>query len=73
MAKKQKRPAKRKPYRMNRWGIKNHCGDVWSPNTFDTEAQAKEYIADQQRRFNGLDLRRHRAAPVRVTVSLITR
>lgn len=61
----------RKPYRMRRFGIINHMGEVWSPDTFNTEAEARAYLADHQRRFPKINVKYHSVGPVNVTVSRI--
>jgi len=59
-----------KPYRAKRFGILNHVGDLWTPDTFQTEAEAKAYIRSH---WLGDKLSRHKVVPVRVTVSVITK
>lgn len=72
MAKAKKKPAKRKPitYRATgRYGILNHLGDLWTPETFPAEAAAQGYL-DAQRELNPKwSLDRHKVVPVRVTVT----
>jgi hypothetical protein len=60
-----------KPYRMQRIGILNHEGGIWTPETFDNVAQAQANIDRFQRHNPRMDLSRHKPVPVRVTVSLI--
>lgn len=59
----------RRPYRMKRFGIQNHFGSVWSPETFGTAEAAQKYLDKQRPGFGGLP--KHRVVPVRVTVSII--
>lgn len=72
---KKKKAAKRKTvtYRCHRrYGILNHLGGLWTPETFRTEQMAQGYL-DAQRELwpssnkGGLD--RHKIVPVRVTVT----
>lgn len=60
-----------KPYRMQRIGILNHVGEIWTPETFDNEAAAMAYIANYTRRWPSMDLSNHRPVPVRVTVTAL--
>lgn len=62
---------KGKPYRARRFGILNHLGGIWSPETFDTELAARSYINAQQLANPTWKLGRHRVVPVRVTISEI--
>lgn len=59
-----------KPYRMNRIGILNHEGGIWTPETFDSSEVAQAYIDAQQKRWPSMDLSRHRPALVSVTLSV---
>jgi hypothetical protein len=59
------------PYRANwRFGILNHVGQIWTPRTFDSEAEGKEFISGYQAANKASDLRRHKVVPVNVTVSV---
>lgn len=58
-----------KPYRMQRLGILNHVGGVWTPETFDNRDAALAYIARAQKQNPTWDLSNHSVAPVRVTVT----
>lgn len=62
---------KSKPYRStSRFGILNPYGDIWSPETFDTEAEAMAYVEQFWRDTKGVtDLSRFKPVRVRVTVS----
>lgn len=60
-----------KPYRARRYGILNHLGEIWTPETFDNPIAAKALIDAEQRQNPTWDLKRHKVAPVRVTVSAI--
>lgn len=54
----------------DRFGIMNHLGGVWTPQTFDSEREAQAYL-DQQRRIwpdGGEGLRRHKVVPVKAIV-----
>ena len=71
MAKKVKRP---KPYRWKAFGILNPHGDVWTVNTFDTEAEAQshlEHFWTSVMKVSDHDLSKYRIVPVRITVSAI--
>ena len=59
-----------KPYRMQRIGILNHKGGIWTPETFDTVEGAQAYIDAYQRRNPRMDLSNHRPAPIRITLSV---
>ena len=60
-----------KPYRANwRYGIVNHLGGIWTPETFDTALTADRYICAQASANPTWKLSRHKVVPVRVTVSL---
>lgn len=61
---------KPKPYRAPiRFGIINHMGEIWTPETFFTPREASLYLRRQQDINPTWKLRRHRVVPVRVTVS----
>ena len=60
-----------KPYRMQRLGVVNHVGDVWSPETFDSVEGGQAYIDRAKRQNPTWDLSNHRVVPVRVTVSVV--
>lgn len=60
-----------KPYRTRRFGILNHVGGIWTPETFDTELAARAYINAQQLANPTWTLGRHRVVPIRVTISEI--
>lgn len=63
--------ARQKPYRAERYGILNHTGGIWSPENFDTEAQAQAYLDGQKKGpWRHLDLSRHRVAKLRLTLSI---
>jgi hypothetical protein len=72
MAKKAKAKRVKRPARMSirRWGIKNHVGGVWTPETFATELEAKGYLKAKSAYYDG-DLAKHKVVPVRVTVSIV--
>jgi len=56
---------------MTRLGILNPWGDIWTPTTFDTEAEARDYMARYSTTFKpALNLSKHTVVPVRVTVSV---
>lgn len=64
--------ARQKPYRAERWGILNHVGGIWSPENFDTEAQAQTYLEQQRKSqtWGRINLSRHRVAKLRLTLSI---
>lgn len=59
-----------RPYIMNRFGILNPWGQVWSVNTFDTSEEASRYLArfwgDQK---NAVDLAKFKVSRVTVTIT----
>lgn len=57
-----------RPYRMDRFGILSPYGDIWSCNTFGTEDEARQYIADYWRG-TGVRLDTFKVVPVEVVVS----
>lgn len=59
------------PYRMQRLGILNHQGEVWTPDTFDNVDAGQAYIARAQRQNPTWNLSNHTVAPVRVTITPI--
>ncbi len=67
--KKPKAKPNKKPYRARRFGIQNHLGEVWSPETFQTPASAEAYLERVRPHYNGLT-KKHKVVPVRVTVSI---
>lgn len=61
-----------KPYKMKRLGILNAQGYVWTPQSFDTEAEARDYMDNYSKQFRPpLDLSKHKVVPVMVTVRAI--
>jgi hypothetical protein len=68
MAKKAKPVKRAKPYRAMRYGILNHVGDIWTPQTWDTPDAAAAYKDGYHAKYGGLA--RHKVVRVRVTVSL---
>jgi len=60
-----------KPYRMERIGILNHIGDIWTPETFGSTEAAQAHIDRVQRQNPTWDLSKHKPAPVRVTLSVV--
>lgn len=72
---KKAKPRKRLPYCTwphGRYGILNHLGSPWTPATFDTEQQAKNYLAREQERNPTWKLGKHKVVPVSVTVRALT-
>jgi hypothetical protein len=53
-----------------RFGILNHLGGIWTPETFETEDGANGYLKAQASKFDG-GLPKHKVVRVRVTVSVI--
>ena len=57
---------------VKRFGIMNHVGSIWSPDSWDREEDAQAYL-DAQRvecaRKYGMDLSKHHVVRVRVTVT----
>jgi DICT domain-containing protein len=60
-----------KPYRIQRIGILNHVGGIWTPETFDSNEAAQAHIDRVQRRNPTWHLSKHKPAPVRVTLSIV--
>jgi len=56
-----------------RFGIMNHVGSIWTPETFCTESRAKKYIEQQSEQNPTWKLNRHRVVPVRVTVTALAK
>lgn len=48
------------------FGIRNAYGEPWSPHTFNTEAQAQDYLDNSPFKTS-----KHRVVPVRVMVRII--
>lgn len=70
--KKPAKPSKQKPYRVSRFGIQNHVGGVWTPETFQTPAEAQKYLDKMRPVYGGLT-KKHKVVPVRVTISVAVR
>lgn len=64
-----KKTAKPKPYRWKMFGIQNHIGGIWTPETFSTPAEAQQYLDRQRTVYKG-GLPKHKVIPVRVTISV---
>jgi hypothetical protein len=64
-------PVKPKPYRMHRFGIQNHVGGVWTPETFGTIDAAQRYLDNARNRGGFGPLPKHKVVRVRVTVSIV--
>lgn len=67
-----RKPSKRKRISKShvstwRFGILNHIGTIWTPETFDTENEAARYLAARESQYSNLS--RHKVVPVRVTVT----
>lgn len=60
-----------RPYRMQRWGVLNHEGGIWTPETFGNRGAAQAYIDRSKRQNPTWDLSNHRPAVVRVTLSVV--
>lgn len=68
--KKSAKPPKRKPpYRADRFGIQNHFGEVWTPETFQTHGEAEKYLEKMRPVYGGLT-KKHKVVPVRVAISI---
>lgn len=61
-----------KSYRAQRFGIMNHVGGIWGPETFDTAENAQAHLDTYRKDWATVDLSRHKVVPVRITVSLIS-
>lgn len=61
----------------NRFGILNHLGEPWTPETFDTADQAQAYLDEcragwpKPKAGEPDPLRHHRVSKVRVTVARV--
>ena len=65
-----KKPTKEpKPYQMKRFGILNPYGDIWSPETFSTEAEAKRHVENFWRGTKRTNLSAFKIIKVNVTVA----
>jgi len=64
---------KPKPARGRAFGILNPWGDVWTYETFETEGEARAYIAAfwLHPGFGPQDLSKFKVVPVRVVVSVV--
>lgn len=72
MAKAQKPTKKVKAYRAGRrYGILNHVGEIWSPETFGKQEEAQGYLDAQQKANPSWTLGRHKVIPVRLTISFV--
>jgi hypothetical protein len=66
-------PKRPKPARGEAYGILNPWGDLWTHDTFQTEALARKHIEDFWRNFPSppTDLSRFKVIRVKVTVSAL--
>lgn len=55
----------------NRFGIRNPLGGIWTSETFQTEAEAQDYLDQQKTAWPNNGLSAHRVVRVRVTISEI--
>ena len=51
----------------NRYGILNHRGEVWTPNTFETERLAEDYLDKRRAEYRG-GLDSHKVSLVTVSI-----
>ncbi|MFG1429356.1 hypothetical protein [Roseixanthobacter glucoisosaccharinicivorans] len=63
------RKPKYRPCKAERWGILNHVGDMWTPDTFETKDEAQRYIETYAKKF-GIELSNHKPVRVIVVVSV---
>ena len=73
---KKRKPAKKScSYRCARFGILNHLGTIWTPETFATEPGAQDYLDKARSTWpdNGAGLNHHKVVPVRVTITHVAR
>lgn len=61
-----------KGYIQQRFGILNHFGDVWTPETFHTAEEAQAYLEKERKGWGGDGLARHKVVAVTVTVTPIS-
>lgn len=52
-----------------RWSILNHLGELWTPENFDTERQATDFLDGWKRDNPKMDLSKHKVIPVLVTMT----
>lgn len=52
-----------------RFGIMNHVGGIWTPNTFESAEGAQKYLDDERSHFPRNGLKNHKVVPVRVTIT----
>lgn len=66
-----KKAVKQLPYRALRYGILNHLGGIWTPETFTSMEGAQAHLNDARRTWpdGGEGLRKHKVVAVRITVS----
>lgn len=62
---------KPQPYAMDRYGILNAHGDFWTPDTFNSMAEAQNHIDDVQQKNPRMKLDRHTVVRARVTVEAV--
>lgn len=65
-----KKPTRPKSYRAKRFGILNHFGEIWTPETFATEDAAGCYLKLCRNTNPSWKLDKHKVVPVRITVSV---
>lgn len=61
-----------KPYRAPRYGILNHFGEIWTPETFATEELAGSYLKLCSKTNPSWKLGNHKVVPVTVTVTAVS-
>lgn len=66
-------PKRPKPKRVQRFGILNPYGDLWTHSTFETEHAAQMHVVIFWRGDKNVDVSKFRVVPVRVTVSVIAK
>jgi hypothetical protein len=64
-----KKTTKSKPYRVLRFGVMNHLGEIWTPVTFQSHGDAEKYLEKMRPVYGGLT-KKHKVVPVRVTISI---
>lgn len=58
-----------RPYKMERFGILNPWGQIWSCNTFETADDARKYLYDFFAKSEDHDTSRFKIIPVNVTIT----
>jgi hypothetical protein len=55
-------------YSADRFGIQNHLGGIWTPETFKSAEDAQAFLDNSKKNWKGNGLDRHKVIPVSVTI-----